>query len=245
VTIRDDLSLAQATKTFAHERAHILLGHVGSVARYLVCRGQCEVEAESVAYLVCVQLGIDAADYSLPYVARWGEGDVELIQKTAERVVTVARSILHAVLPCGDRGLRHIWLARTASARPDAALRHGQRGRSAVIEFGGRRWRAAVVETPGTDRRQRATSASGAATATARRTARAPLRLERVHDDLGLAFARTMHFLVDPLPDLVGRVKADQTMALRPSSLGRNRARHRQPTWVEQHVMTHTIDHSS
>jgi hypothetical protein len=52
-----------------------------------------------VAYLVCTQLGLDAGDYSLPYAARWADGDIELIQKTAERVVTVARSILNGLLP--------------------------------------------------------------------------------------------------------------------------------------------------
>jgi hypothetical protein len=82
-----------------HERAHIVLGHADSVASYQICRGQCEVEAESVAYLVCTQMGIDAADYSLPYVARWADGDLELIQQSAERVVGAARSILDGLAP--------------------------------------------------------------------------------------------------------------------------------------------------
>jgi len=34
----------------------------------------------------------------VPYVARWADGDLELIQKTAEHVVTVARSILDDLL---------------------------------------------------------------------------------------------------------------------------------------------------
>jgi len=99
VTVREDLSPAQAAKTLVHERAHILLGHVDSVVSHQACRGQCKVEAESVAYLVCTQLGIEANGYSLLYVARWAAGDVELIQKTAERVVTVARAILNDLSP--------------------------------------------------------------------------------------------------------------------------------------------------
>jgi hypothetical protein len=99
VTVRDDLSPAQAAKTLVHERAHIALGHVDSVASYQVCRGQCEVEAKSVAYLVCTQLGIEADDYSLPYVGGWADGDVEIVRATAERLVTVARSILTSVVP--------------------------------------------------------------------------------------------------------------------------------------------------
>ncbi len=97
VIVRDDLSAAQACKTLVHERAHILLGHVENAVSYQICCGQCEVEAESVAYLVCTQVGIDAGCYSLPYVARWADGDLELIQKTAERVVTAARSILNGL----------------------------------------------------------------------------------------------------------------------------------------------------
>jgi hypothetical protein len=62
VTVRDDLSPAQAAKTLAHERAYILLGHVDGVASYQARRGRFEVEAESVAYLVCTQLGLDAGD---------------------------------------------------------------------------------------------------------------------------------------------------------------------------------------
>ncbi len=99
MTVRDDLSPAQAAKTLVHERAHILLGHVDSEVSYRICRGKCEVEAESVAYLVCSQIGIDAGEYSLPYAARWANGDLELIQKTAERVVTVARATLDGLVP--------------------------------------------------------------------------------------------------------------------------------------------------
>ena len=102
--VRDDLSPAHAAKTLVHKRAHMLLGHVDSVASYLVCRGQCEVEAESVAYLVCAELDIDAMDYSLPYVARGANGDVELVRKTVERVVTVGRSILIGLQPAERSG---------------------------------------------------------------------------------------------------------------------------------------------
>lgn len=82
-----------------HERVRILLGHVDSEVSYQICRGRCEVEAESVAYRVCTQVGIDAEEYSLPYVARWAGGDLKLIQKTAERVVTGARPILDGLVP--------------------------------------------------------------------------------------------------------------------------------------------------
>ena len=57
-------------------------------------RARTEVEAESIAYLVCATLGIDTEDYSFPYLARWSHGDTELMQATAERAISCARRIL-------------------------------------------------------------------------------------------------------------------------------------------------------
>ena len=102
VTVREDLSAAQAAKTLVHELAHIRLGHVESVPSYQACRGRCEVEAESVAYLVCTEAGVDAGEYSLPYVARWADGDVAVIRESADRVLTAARSITETMLPAAD-----------------------------------------------------------------------------------------------------------------------------------------------
>ena len=103
VTVREDLSPAQAAKTLVHELAHIRLGHVESLPSYQACRGRCEVEAESVAYLVCTEAGVDAGDYSLPYVARWADGDVAVIRQSAECVLAVARSITDLHQPWPDR----------------------------------------------------------------------------------------------------------------------------------------------
>jgi hypothetical protein len=56
-----------------------------------------EVEAESVAYVVCQAAGMATTDYSLPYLARWSRGDVGLITTTTERVLITARAVLRAV----------------------------------------------------------------------------------------------------------------------------------------------------
>lgn len=57
-----------------------------------------EVEVESVAYIVCDALGLDTSDYSFTYVARWSEGNIELLKETAGRVVDCAGSILETFL---------------------------------------------------------------------------------------------------------------------------------------------------
>ncbi len=96
VTVRPDLSEAQAAKTLAHELGHVLL-HDGPKSRGLggfSCRGLAEVEAESVAYLVCATAGLGTDDYSFPYVARWAGGDVALVRSAAERSLEGARAII-------------------------------------------------------------------------------------------------------------------------------------------------------
>lgn len=92
VVVRPDLSPAQSTKTLVHEIAHTQL-HDGIKAQ-AECRGIAEVEAESVAYLVCSSVGIATDGYSFPYIARWAGGDVSLVRKTAERVIGCARLVL-------------------------------------------------------------------------------------------------------------------------------------------------------
>jgi len=92
VRVRDDVSDAQATKTLAHELAHVLL-HPSTNA-YFQCRGKSEVEAESVAFLVCEATGLVTDGYSFPYVARWADGDADVVRDTAERVLEAARAIL-------------------------------------------------------------------------------------------------------------------------------------------------------
>ena len=100
VRVRDDVSDAQATKTLAHELAHVLLHP--DTSDYFRCRGRSEVEAESVAFLVCQAAGLTTDGYSFPYVAGWADGEVKVIQDTAERVITTARAILAQLEPSDE-----------------------------------------------------------------------------------------------------------------------------------------------
>jgi len=91
VRVRDGLSGAQAAKTLAHELAHVLL-HDDPLSRRT--RDHCEVEAESVAYIVLQAEGIETDGYSLPYVANWSGGTAEVVAETAARVLATAAAIL-------------------------------------------------------------------------------------------------------------------------------------------------------
>lgn len=62
-------------KTLAHEIAHAML-HEGFADRALA-----ELEAESVAFVVCRSLVIESASYSFGYVAHWAGGGTEAIAR--------------------------------------------------------------------------------------------------------------------------------------------------------------------
>jgi hypothetical protein len=101
VIVRNDLPDAQAIKTCAHELAHVLL-HAG--ASCALPRAVREVEAESVAFVVCsAGGGMDTAGYTLPYVAHWSNGDTALVGATGERVAACARAILDQLGEGPDR----------------------------------------------------------------------------------------------------------------------------------------------
>ena len=92
--VRADVDDAQAVKTLAHELGHLECGHVTDLPTYLTCRGRCEVEAESVAYVVAASVGLDTAGYTFAYVAGWAGGDLAVVRQAAETVTGAARTIL-------------------------------------------------------------------------------------------------------------------------------------------------------
>lgn len=47
-----------------------------------------------MAYIVCDAIGLDSGNYSFAYVARWAQGDCELLKSTAQRVTKCAARIL-------------------------------------------------------------------------------------------------------------------------------------------------------
>ena len=109
VRVLDDVEPAQAAKTLAHELGHIRADHEHRFTDYATswaCRGQAEVEAESIAYLVTAQAGLDTRDYSVPYLASWSGGDIDLLRESMTRVVNVARAISPTVVEATPAALR-------------------------------------------------------------------------------------------------------------------------------------------
>jgi|SRR5579884_2313822 len=89
VWIADDISDAQACATLAHELAHVLL-HCGRD-----CTGrEVEVEAESVAFLVCHACGLATDASTVPYLALWSGADARVVKDAGSVVLATARTIL-------------------------------------------------------------------------------------------------------------------------------------------------------
>lgn len=96
VTVSASLEEAAATKTLAHELAHVMMHQPGQFA-YQANRGRAEAETESVAYLVLGELGLGTDAYSFPYVAAWSDGDIKVVTAAVERALATAEQILVAL----------------------------------------------------------------------------------------------------------------------------------------------------
>ena len=97
IVIRDGMSEVQTIKTLLHEMTHQRLHDKDLVPETKeITRNGKEVEAESVAYVVCQHYGINTSDYSFSYVAGWSEGKetpelkaaLDKIRQTASEFIT-------------------------------------------------------------------------------------------------------------------------------------------------------------
>lgn len=73
IVISDSLSEIQTIKTLIHEIAHSRLHSSKNTGKEekKKTRDQRELEAESVAFIVCSYFNLDTSDYSFPYILSW------------------------------------------------------------------------------------------------------------------------------------------------------------------------------
>lgn len=102
IVIKPGMSQVQTIKTLVHEIAHAKLHKPadllpGGLPKQ---RRQKEVEAESIAYVVCQHFGIDTADYSLAYVAGWSKGkELAELKASLDVIHCTAGEIIDAITP--------------------------------------------------------------------------------------------------------------------------------------------------
>lgn len=86
-------------KTTFHELAHIVLGHTSETALTddeRTPKNLREVEAESVALILCETLGLDGSQYARGYVQSWLGAAGEIPAQSAQRIFAAADKILKA-----------------------------------------------------------------------------------------------------------------------------------------------------
>lgn len=99
IRIKPDMSEGQTIKTLIHEEAHVLL-HKGDFEKNHNIK---EIEAESVAFIVCRCLGLDTSDYSFGYVASWSKDkNVKELRSSMENIRIAAQKILNNLKSCQD-----------------------------------------------------------------------------------------------------------------------------------------------
>lgn len=92
IVIKSGMSELQTVKTAIHETAHSIL-HTDK--EHLKDSATMEVEAESVAFVVCQHFGLDTSDYSFGYLAGWSSGkelpelkaSLQTIQRTSNDLI--------------------------------------------------------------------------------------------------------------------------------------------------------------
>lgn len=96
IVVKAGMSEAQTIKTLIHEIAHSIL-HADVFCE--IPREVKEIQAESVAYIVCKEAGIDTDDYSFEYVATWAQmnlkqltAQMDIVRKTADAISTKLRA---------------------------------------------------------------------------------------------------------------------------------------------------------
>ena len=102
VVVRSGMSQVQTIKTLVHEIAHAKLHKPADILDTAEpkLRRQKEVEAESIAYVVCQYYGIDTTDYSLGYVAGWSKGtELSELKASLETIHRTAGEIIDAITP--------------------------------------------------------------------------------------------------------------------------------------------------
>ena len=99
IVIQPGMSQVQTIKTLVHEVAHAKLhSPLDILEETRPDRSTREVEAESVAYVVCQHFGIDTADYSFAYVADWSRGkDLEVLKASIGRIHALAAELIAGI----------------------------------------------------------------------------------------------------------------------------------------------------
>lgn len=81
IVIDADLEDFQKAKTLVHEYAHSILHKDGNKSK-----DEKEIEAESIAYIVCKSVGLDTSSYSFPYIFTYCKNNDQILANTLDNI---------------------------------------------------------------------------------------------------------------------------------------------------------------
>lgn len=97
ITVDSTISEKQSLKTLIHELAHATIHNVNipDVPKDSPTR---EVQAESIAYVICEYFGMDVSEYSFGYIAGWSTGkDIKELKQSLEIIHNTSNDIISKV----------------------------------------------------------------------------------------------------------------------------------------------------
>jgi len=112
IVINDNLSNSQTFKSLIHEIAHSKI-HAKDLDKYNA--HEREVQAESVAYVVCNAYGIDTSEYSFGYIAGWSSGkEMSELKESLSIIQDCSSEIINSIdKTIGNRTLEELAKRKT------------------------------------------------------------------------------------------------------------------------------------
>ncbi len=101
IKVKERLGDVQEISTLAHECGHALAhasprsdfeGLLNSEKREIK-----EVEAESIACIVCAYLGLETENFNFSYIASWAKGDIAKFRKNLDLVSNCAKELINSI----------------------------------------------------------------------------------------------------------------------------------------------------
>ena len=154
IAIKEDMSNVQTMKTGVHEVSHALLHDREVMDAEGVLKDQTtkEVEAESIAYIVCNHFGLDTSEYSFTYIASWCESrdmkalkaSMDTIRKTSAEIIGNIEEQMHELERENTMQYeeKEAFATRQEKLEQDSAekidetlLFHGESGRFAIYQM--------------------------------------------------------------------------------------------------------------
>ena len=101
IAIQNNMSQAQTMKTAVHETVHAILHDRDIMEENGITKDRMtkEVEAESVAYVVCNHFGLDTSDYSFRYIASWSSGkEMSQLRSSMDTIRTTSSQFVSDIM---------------------------------------------------------------------------------------------------------------------------------------------------